>query len=73
MSSFLAGKMFYFFTSIDNNTLIIDNGASDHITPNLSLLHDVRVIQDFYYNTMQNGRKAYIKHIGFLSLNSRLT
>ena len=43
-ASFLAGKRFYFFTSINNNTWIVDSGASDHITYDLSLLQKVRPI-----------------------------
>lgn len=40
-ASFLVGRRFCFFTSLDNSTWVIDSGASDHITPNLSLLQDV--------------------------------
>jgi len=44
VASFMIGKRFCFFTSMDNNIWIIKRGASDHITPDLSLLHDVKAI-----------------------------
>jgi len=64
--------VFVFFTSIDSHTWIIDSGASDHITPDLSLLHDVKVFFGCCYITMPNGKKAYMKHIGSLVLSPGL-
>jgi len=69
---FLAGKRFCFFTSINGNTWIIDSEASDHITADLSLLHDVKSIQNCCFITMPNGKQAQIKHVGSMVLTSRL-
>jgi len=38
-TGFLAGKRYCMLISLAHKTWILDNGASDHITPNLSLLH----------------------------------
>ena len=43
-AGFLAGKRFCMVASVANKAWIIDSGASDHITPDLSLLHNVRKI-----------------------------
>jgi len=42
--SFLAGKRCCFLTTSANNAWILDSGASDHITPDLSLLHEVKLV-----------------------------
>ena len=51
---------------------IINSSASNHITPDLSLLHSVRPVQATCYITMPNGRQAQIKHIGSMLLASDL-
>jgi len=53
---FLAGKRYCILTSFSNKAWIIDSGASDHITPDLSLLHNVRKVQAACYITVSNGR-----------------
>ena len=65
-AGFLAGKSFCFLTTIGNNNWILDSGASDHITHDLSLLHDVKPLQQPCYITMPNGKKAQILHVGSL-------
>ena len=67
-AGFLAGKRFCIIASVVSKAWIIDSRASDHITPDLSLLHNVRKIQVIYYITMPNGRQAQIKHIGSMLL-----
>ena len=42
------------------------------MTPNLSLLQDVSIIQDSCYITLPNGKKTQIKHVGTMALNSEL-
>ena len=69
-AGFLAGKSFCFFSSIGNNYWVIDSGASDHITHDLSLLHDIRPIQQPCYITMPNGKKAQILCVGSMSLGA---
>jgi len=68
----MAGNGVCFFTSVDSHIWIIDSDASDHITPDLSLLHDVKVFFGCCYITMCNGKKAQIKHIGSLVLSPGL-
>ena len=69
---FLASKRYCLFTSFDNKTLIIDSGASDHITHDLYLLHDVKVVQSTCYITLPNVRQAQIRHTGSVFLASGL-
>jgi len=69
-AGFLAGKRFCFLTTIEKDTWIIDSGDSDHITPNLSLLHNVRPIQYPCCITMPNGRQASIRNVGSVFFSS---
>lgn len=71
-TGFMAGNRFCFFTSINNNTWIVDSGASDHITYDLSLLQKVRSIQDHCYITLPNGKKAQIRNTGSMTLSPDL-
>jgi len=54
-------------TSFANKTWI-DSDTSDHITPDLSLLHNLRKVQVIYYVTMPNAKQAQIEHVGSLCL-----
>lgn len=49
---------------------IIDTGATDHITPYLSLLQDVQVCTAALQ--LPNGNTSEITHVGNLMLNSQL-
>jgi len=43
-AGFLVGKRYCMFTSFSSSTWVINSGASDHITPDFSLLHNVRKV-----------------------------
>jgi len=60
------------FTFFSNSIWVIDSGASDHITPDLSLLHNVRKVQAMCYITMPNGKQAQVKHVGSVCLTAGL-
>ncbi|KAL8116037.1 hypothetical protein AgCh_022503 [Apium graveolens] len=49
---------------------IIDTGATDHITPCLTLLQDVRVCNTFLQ--LPNGEKSVVTHMGNFKLNSQM-
>ena len=53
----LAGTKFCFVASPDNGNWIIDSGASNHITPHLSLLSLIQPLNNPAYITMTNGKK----------------
>jgi len=55
-AGFLAGKRYCMMTSFANKVRIIDSGASDHSTPDLSLLHNLKKVQAACYITMPNGK-----------------
>jgi len=69
---FMAGKRHCLFTSFANKTWILDSGASDHITLDISLLHNVRPIRASWYITTPNGKRAQITQIGFMLLTTSL-
>ena len=71
-SGFLAGEHFCFHTSFAKEDWIIDSGASDHITPDLSLLDDWKVVHGHCSITMPNGKLAEIKHVGSMQLQPGL-
>ena len=71
-TSLMPGKGFCMFTSFGNHNWIIDSGATDHITYDLSLLHNVKAVQVPCYITLSNGKKAQVKNIGSLFLNQGL-
>ena len=68
----LACKKYCLFTTQAHKAWILDSGASDHITPTLSLLYNVRPIKTPCYITMPNGKQALIKNIGSMHLASGL-
>ena len=57
-TSLMPGKGFCMFTSFGNHNWIIDSGATDHITYDLSLLHNVKAIQVPCYITLPNLKKS---------------
>ena len=57
----LAGKRYCFF-SYSNSSWVIDSGAGDHITPDLSLLHNVKKVQSLCYISLPNGKQASTTH-----------
>jgi len=44
-AGFMAGNRICLFSTLRKNSWITDSGASDHITPDLSLFVDQRTIQ----------------------------
>lgn len=65
---FMVGNKFCFFTSFGQSTWVVDSGASDHITPNLSLFLDVKPIHQYCCITMPNGKQALSKHVGSVQI-----
>ncbi|KAJ8433068.1 hypothetical protein Cgig2_015431 [Carnegiea gigantea] len=51
---------------------LFGSGASDHITLDLSLLHDVRLVQTICYITMSNGKQAQIKQLSSTPLEKKI-
>ena len=72
-AGFLAGKRYCMLTSLAQKAWILDSGVSDHITPDLSLLHNVRKVQVACYLNMPNGRQAQVEHVSSLVLARGLT
>lgn len=71
-SGFMAGNKICLFSSFRKDSWIIDSGASDHISPNLSLFFDVRPILQHCHITMPNGLPAQVKHIGSVKIGPNL-
>lgn len=55
-------------TKIDKTTWIIDSGASDHMTSDLSLLFNVQPLPVPYLVSLPNGYKVIVTNIGSLTL-----
>lgn len=43
-SGLVAGNQKCFLSSVSPDTWVIDSGASDHITPNFSLMHSTKTV-----------------------------
>jgi len=71
-ANFLAGKKYCLFTTHTHKASILNSGASDHITPDLSLFHNVSSTQTPCCITMPNGKQAQIKNTGSMHLASGL-
>jgi len=69
---FMAGKTFCFLTSFKNGDWIIDSGASDHITPHLSLMSSIQQLRIPGFITMPNGKQSRIAHISTVQLTPNL-
>ncbi|KAJ8431076.1 hypothetical protein Cgig2_033684 [Carnegiea gigantea] len=72
-SAFLAGKSFCLLTSQPEMRWIIDSGATDHITPHLSLFKSYTPMIQACFITMPNGKQVQVKHIGIVVLGIALT
>ena len=72
-SAFLAGKSFCLLTSQPEMRWIIDSGATDRITPHLSLFKSYTPMIQACFITMPNGKQVQVKHIGIVVLGSALT
>ncbi|CAM8893240.1 unnamed protein product [Rhodiola kirilowii] len=73
-SSFhMAGISCFTTTKVPHDTWILDSGATDHITPHIHLLFDVKLLQIPYEVVMPNGSKAMVTHTGSSTINSHLT
>ena len=70
---FFAGKTFCFLTKSSNGSVwIVDSGASDHVTYDLSLLHNIKKLSLTCYITMPNGKRAPITHSGSMFLRDNI-
>ena len=69
---FMVGNRFCLLTSIGKTTWVVDSGARDHITPNLSLLIDGKTIDQYCCITMPNGESKQIKHLGSIQIGADL-
>ena len=68
----MAGNRICLFSAVGKHSWIIDSGASDHITPNLSLFLDKRPILQQCHIIMPNGSPTQIKRIGFVQIGPNL-
>ena len=68
----MAGNRICLFSSFGKNSWIIDSGASDHISPDLSLFSNVRPVLQQCHITMPNGLPAQVKHIGTVQIGPNL-
>lgn len=71
--AYLAGKCLCLPSSGIHHNWIIDSGATDHITPNLTLFTSYTSLSVPSHITMPNGQKASIAHIGTIKLSEVLT
>jgi len=52
-----AGNIYYFLTKSDNGSVwIVDSGASDYVTYDISLLHNIKKLSMPSFITMPNGK-----------------
>ena len=73
VAGFFAGKTFCFLTKSSNDSVwIVDSGASDHVTYDLSLLHNVKKMSFTCNITMPNGKRAPITHSGSMFLRDKI-
>jgi len=73
VAGFFAGKSFCFLSKSTNNSVwVVDSGASDHVTYDLSLLHNVKKLNVPWFITMPNGKRATITHSGSMVLGDIL-
>ncbi|KAL8160607.1 hypothetical protein V2J09_002144 [Rumex salicifolius] len=56
-----------------NTSWILDNGASNHITPHLSLFHKHKPLFKPTFITLPNGKQTTILHVGSVKLSSQIT
>ncbi|CAM8945296.1 unnamed protein product [Rhodiola kirilowii] len=69
----MAGISCFTTTKVPHDTWILDSGATDHITPHIDLLFDVKLLSIPYEVIMPNGSKAQVTHTGSSIINSSLT
>ena len=73
VAGFFTGKTYCFLTKSSNDSVwIVDSGASDHVTHDLSLLHNVKKLSITCYITMPNGKRAPITHSGSMFLRHKI-
>ncbi|CAM8997807.1 unnamed protein product [Rhodiola kirilowii] len=70
--SHMAGISCLTTTKVTNNTWILDSGATDHVTPHMHLLFDVKLMKNPYEVLMPNGTKAAVTHTGSCTINDNL-
>ena len=69
VAGFFAGKTYCFLTKSDKGSVwIVDSGASDHVTYDVSLLHNIKKLSMPSFITMPNGKQASITHSGSMHL-----
>lgn len=70
---FFAGKTFCFLTKSTNGSVwIVDSGANDHVTHDLSLLHNIKKLIVPCFITMIDEKTASITHPGFIYLRKEI-
>jgi len=72
-AAYLAGKSFCLLTTQPKMKWIVDSGATNHITPHISLFKSYVPILKTWFITMPNGRQVLVKNIGTLILNNSIT
>ena len=71
-STYLAAKSFCLLTAQLEMKWIITSGATNHITPHLSLFKSFTPISKAYIITMSNGKQVQVKHAGTINLNATI-
>ncbi|GAA0150555.1 hypothetical protein LIER_37132 [Lithospermum erythrorhizon] len=69
----MAGKAPHFVVHKVAHQWIIESGASDHITPYLSLFTSYQPVPESTYIIIPNGSHILIKHIGAVRLSSNIS
>ncbi|CAM8945952.1 unnamed protein product [Rhodiola kirilowii] len=70
---YMAGISCLATTKVPHDTWILDSGATDHITPHMHLLYDLKLLHIPYEVLMPNGSKALVTHTGSCAINQHLT
>jgi len=55
---------------LGNDTWILDSGASDHMSYDANILHDLKMFETPISVSLPNGHKVQVSHSGKLRLNN---
>ena len=55
---------------LENDTWILDFGASDHMSYDPNILHDLKMLENPISVSLPNGHKVQVTHSGKLRLNA---
>ena len=69
---FMASNKFYLLSSIGKDVQVVNNRASDQVTPNMSLIIDMKPVKQHCCIVMPNGQLAQVKHIGLIKIGPTL-